>query len=484
VKLTPQQDAFLVACAEPGSLILDSVAGSGKTTTLALGAAKITGTGLATSFSKETALDLGKAMPSNFPASTIHSAGFSAIKQKLGGARLDKEKLYKTVSAITSEYEEGWRLTSDVMRLAEQAQTAGIQPENERTLIQDTMENWEALADQYDLEFDETLLRLARATIIESTRQAFEDHLVSFNEMLTLPLFFPMRIEQFPTVIVDEAQDLSPIQHALLARMLRHNGRVIAAGDKAQAIYAFRGAMSDSYSELVSTFGARELQLSVSFRCPQAVVREAQRFVSHIQWAPSAPEGSVTTHADIALRDLSRTIICRNNAPLTRLALRLIIAGHTAQVAGRDIGAGLKSLTKRVDSRRDSDKTRTPEFLDRLLRWQEKEVQRKPRSKPRIQDKVECLSALAGHHRTLGDLRSHLNRLFVKDTKAEFELRTVHGAKGKEWPDVAILDPHLMPSKWAKQDWEQQQERNLQYVAVTRAKEALHYIYSDQIEAQ
>jgi ATP-dependent exoDNAse (exonuclease V) beta subunit len=56
----------------------------------------------------------------------------------------------------------------------------------------------------------------------------------------------------------------------------------------------------------------------------------------------------------------------------------------------------------------------------------------------------------------------------------------VHKAKGLECPRVFILDPHRMPSKWARQQWMQRQEVNIQYVAVTRAKSELYYIRLDQ----
>jgi hypothetical protein len=47
---------------------------------------------------------------------------------------------------------------------------------------------------------------------------------------------------------------------------------------------------------------------------------------------------------------------------------------------------------------------------------------------------------------------------------------------------VYILDGHLMPSKWAKQPWQQVQEQNLRYVAVTRALDSLYFIESKQIQ--
>jgi superfamily I DNA/RNA helicase len=486
MKLTPQQTAFLDACSDTDSLILDSVAGSGKSTTLALGADVIPGTGFATSFSKLTTEDLKKKMPSSFPASTMHSAGLAALKKAWGKVTTDTSanKIYNFVKKEVDKIEGDWKLTNPILRLIDTAQTAGIMPNNERALLPDTRETWEALAEQYDIDFDLQIYTIAHAGLVHSTKVALEEHIVTFNEMLSLPFLFPFRVSQHKTIIVDEAQDLSPIQHALIARMLRQGGRIIGAGDKFQAIYGFRGAMTNSYSEFVEKFSAREMQLSVSFRCPKAVISEAQRLVPHIQSAPSAIEGSVTTHGDIQIANLPRVIICRNNSPLIKLALRLLAQGHPAEIAGKDIGAGLKALTNRVDSRRDSDHTSIGNFLDRLDRWGEKEIARKPKSAGRVADKIAALYAISESCRTLGDIRKKLESLFASPTKMNengFLLSTIHKCKGLEWPHVAILDPWLMPSKFAEQEWEKQQEHNLSYVAITRAQQTLHYVNSDSI---
>jgi superfamily I DNA/RNA helicase len=55
-------------------------------------------------------------------------------------------------------------------------------------------------------------------------------------------------------------------------------------------------------------------------------------------------------------------------------------------------------------------------------------------------------------------------------------LCTVHKCKGLEAPRAIILNSFLMPSRFAKQDWQIEQERNLIYVAQTRAKEILAYV--------
>jgi superfamily I DNA/RNA helicase len=58
----------------------------------------------------------------------------------------------------------------------------------------------------------------------------------------------------------------------------------------------------------------------------------------------------------------------------------------------------------------------------------------------------------------------------------------VHKAKGLEAQRVFILEPHLMPSKWARQEWQQEQEANIIYVAVTRALETLVYLPLEVVE--
>jgi superfamily I DNA/RNA helicase len=55
----------------------------------------------------------------------------------------------------------------------------------------------------------------------------------------------------------------------------------------------------------------------------------------------------------------------------------------------------------------------------------------------------------------------------------------VHRAKGLEAKNVFILKPELLPHPMAKQPWQQEQERNIKYVAFTRALESLQFITED-----
>jgi len=488
---TPQQIAFVETATGKNSVALKACAGSGKTYSLQKWANAASGTGCATSFSKSTADELGKKMPSRFRTSTMHSACLSAIRKSGRYKNMPKNdplspnsKIYTITSEVMGDSSSAWEYQSPVMKLVSAAKTYGIinRSFGRPGLRADEDENWEELADQYDINFNDEILTLARRVLELSTSMALKEGILDFDDMLYIATLWPHRFAKHSKIIVDEAQDLSSIQVEALTKMLMPGAVVVAAGDEHQAIYGFRGALTDSYSVLISRFGMIEMPLTVSFRCPKAVVREAQRWVPEIESAPNASEGDVIWHEELNILDVPKTVICRNNAPLIRLALKLLVAGRTAEVAGRDIGKGLISLTKRITKKNLS----TDDFLVRLEKWADREISRKPRSKPSVMDKKSALEALALHHPDLRSIQQHLEKLYPDPKSrnyrpAEVHLSTIHKAKGREWPDVLLLDPQLMPSKYAEQEWEIQQEHNMAYVGVTRAQRVLHYVNSETI---
>ena len=73
-----------------------------------------------------------------------------------------------------------------------------------------------------------------------------------------------------------------------------------------------------------------------------------------------------------------------------------------------------------------------------------------------------------------------LERLFSDNEKKGVVLSTIHKSKGLEADNVFILDVNLIPSKYATTKDQLKQERNLLYVAITRAKNKLIYINSNK----
>lgn len=265
-----------------------------------------------------------------------------------------------------------------------------------------------------------------------------------------------------------------------------------------QAIYGFTGADNDALDIIQRDFNATRMPLTVSYRCPQAVVRHAQELVSHIEAAPWAKEGAV--HELIyTVRDeeghtgeelfwsewvpiLKRedAILCRNTKPLISLAFELIRKDHGCHVEGRDIGMGLVKIVKRTgcdtvrEIRASLDEHLSAEY-ERLLN---KNKEAKAES---LKDQIETIFVILDQlsfSDPLYKVEQKILGLFG-DTEpgkpaSSTTLSTVHKAKGREWNRVFLWDRNkFMPSKWAKQPWQLQQETNLTYVAITRAKETL-----------
>lgn len=202
--------------------------------------------------------------------------------------------------------------------------------------------------------------------------------------------------------------------------------------------------------------------------------------------SPYAPEGSVKSLPSYSKEDFSSSsvILCRNTAPLIKFAFQLIRRNVGCRVLGKEIGLNLITIVKKQNANSVDD------LRNRLDLWRNREVERAIRkgeesAAEAIEDKFTCLCIfienLKEDDRTVNSLCSTISSLFDDTKRGLLTLCTVHKSKGMEWPTVFILDKSkLMPSKWAKTPWAQEQEQNLIYVALTRAQVDLRYIDSDQ----
>ncbi len=310
--------------------------------------------------------------------------------------------------------------------------------------------------------------------------------MIDFDDQLYLPTILGAKFQQYDVVMVDEAQDLSSVQREMVRRSLKREGRLVAVGDAHQSCYGFRGAMHDAMDRIAEEFGCARLPLSISYRCPRAIVAEAAKLVPEIESHEAAPEGIVTTHtaalgpASFAEGD---AVLCRFNAPIVTLAYKLIRSGVPARVLGREIGKGLDTLITKLGARDLDDLTSrlgTYYARESAKLLAKGEVGRVDALADRVQTIEALIDELPEGERTIERLRDVIASLFSDDAKARsVTLATVHKAKGLEWDRVWILDPDRA-SPFATQPWMQTQERNIRYIAITRARRELRYVRLDQ----
>jgi hypothetical protein len=252
-----------------------------------------------------------------------------------------------------------------------------------------------------------------------------------------------------------------------------------------QAIYGFTGSTARAMDELKSKFNCDQLPLSVSYRCPVAVVTEAAKLVPVIEHAENAEEGSVTDltqiEAKIKISTLSEydIILCRTNAPLSALAWKLIQARIPVSILGRDIGKNLMVL---IDSFRTNDIIEMTTKLKAWLNLQLSKYADNEMMQSNVLDRYQSIMCFAEDSLDVPSMKRTIEELFSDDlSDSKLVLSSIHKSKGMEFNNVAILNPELIPIKYAKQDWQLEQERNLKYVAITRAIKSLVYFKDTQL---
>ena len=497
-----------------GSAIVKAVAGSGKTTTMknALRYLPPTAHVQMFAFNVEAAEALKAAIAeleglggrsyAHVRAGTFHSIGYGAIRRHLNLNRdltPDASKCRKLLRAMLGESEEGLvtfqRYAAFSVKLVGLAKGEGI-----GALVPDTEERWYDLVDHYGLYLDSaeaddaTGIAIARTLLMNSNGAAREGQL-DYDDLLYLVCLWKLRLWRNDVVIADEAQDTNPVRRAMLHLALKDGGRLYAVGDEKQSIYGFTGASNDAMALIASEFNARELPLTVSYRCSRTVVERAQAWVPYIESAPSAPEGRVQDdlplHAALNQLGPEDAMLCRQTAPLVSVAYGLIARGRPCRILGKEIGDGLVNL---IEQQRARGLDRLVEKLDA---FREREVAKftargEETRGEAVSDRVNCVlvivDALPETERTVPALIKRIEGMFADAKRGEKQtmltLCTVHKAKGKEWDTVAILRPELMPSRAARQVWQTEQETNLMYVAATRAKTNLIYCADGDMEME
>ncbi len=492
---TPQQLAVIDAAGRPGNQLIDAKAGTGKTTTLIGVCSRLSGYTAFCAYNKKIADEIGAKVRtaglSNVKAGTFHSFGFQNWRRVAPHVKVDAFKVANIMQAMQID-EELQPFVSAAVSLAKQRAIGVLCPTTDHSA-------WQYLVDHFDLEDKltsegkDTLcmedvvangLALAKQVLQRSIEQ--DRDVIDFDDMIYAPLVHKVKVWQNDNVLIDEAQDTNPARRALAKAMLKPGGKLIAVGDPNQAIYGFTGADNDAMDLIKQEFNCTVMPLTVSFRCPTSVIELAQTWVPTIEAAPNAKAGTVTVMADVAFRkleahmvDAESAMLCRNTKPLVEEAYALIRRGIGCHVEGKDIGKGLLNLVNKWKARSlDALRTKLETHLEKeVAKFMAKGQEQKAES---LTDRIETLFVIMDQcvGGDVNTLREQINKLFgdveAGNPSPNFTLSTVHKSKGREWKRVYLLGrAKYMPSKFARQDWQFAQERNLMYVAVTRSLDTL-----------
>lgn len=479
---SPYQNSFFEAVSTTNdNLVLEAVAGSGKTTTILEAMRRIGSTDvLFLAFNKSIQMELASRVPMGVTTKTLNALGHSILSPKLSQRKLNSYKPHNTLKGMLKEdvYKEyGWQLAT--LLCTSRHHGIGIRTPLDLETWREFLLGSEVSVPPENVDQFAEILRLAFNQMLDNFAEDPD-----FDDQLYIPIYKEWTFPKYSVVFVDEAQDLSFINHMQLVRLRDRGARIIAVGDSKQAIYAFRGADSRSMGNLSRTFDARTLPLSICYRCGKEIVRHAQRLVPYIEYAESSPVGSIVRHEEDlhpASFEPKSMVVCRNNAPLFSLALHFL----REKVPCYIVTDFAKELIRLIDKLGGGS---TAQLRVRLLRWQDEEIAKAMKMNREhlidlIQDKVDSLLPFMDEYQFALQVKNAIEHLSMNT--AGPRLSSIHKAKGLEAEHVYILRPDLLPSKRALayydltgDDGPLQQERNLEYVAITRAKLFLHYLPS------
>lgn len=469
-----QEAIFQAVKSTNDNLIIRAVAGSGKTTTIveALKLVPPSKKCLFLAFNKAIALSLSERVPPHVEAKTMHSLGWGVCSKNIGWFRSNGNKVRNIFYYKVNDMN---RLTMSEKKLL-YAQTNAIcnlvsLMKANLVLTHEAFEDrWMEIAEKNDIKLPKDLktfkFNLSRTYWLSMETLT----VVDFDDMILFPTVkdsweFP---KKYDCIFIDEAQDLSPVQHLFLSKFLLPNGRIIAVGDPSQAIYGFSGASPYSMAELEKKYSMKSMPLSICYRCGSSIVEKAQRLVPEIESHPEASAGQIRscdTYSMMLEATAGDMIICRNVSPILSLVPQFLMEHRAINFPYPDIVA---ELVNALEICRGVVGNTTGQGVHKFLLENSLATEHGDELAP-------ILKTFAQLFPITPITEKHIVEFLGEKERSVF-ISSIHKAKGLEANRVYIYRPELMPAPNATQDWQLLQEKNLEYVAITRAKKELVYV--------
>lgn len=459
-----------------GNAFVEAVAGSGKTTTLRLIAERCGGVGIFVCFAKAIAEDLSKKLPEGWKSSTLDSIAYRLGAASIGRMQVESGKYYPIASKAIDRYglDEVPDISKTLMQMID-FQRATRTPFKQAAMTDLCEKMGFIVPDELRIKFFQAVRWcLGQGLDLDRIKK---DGLVDFNDLRTLvaEAHLPVR-QKHHWVLVDEAQDLNRVQMEMIKHLLVPGGRIIFVGDRHQAIFGFNGSDSEAVDHIIESFDAKLFPLPVSYRCSLAVVSEAQAIVPHIVAREGAEEGMVEKASyDEMMEAVSPGdfIIARTGMPLLHAAIALSHKGMPVD---------LKKFDREVHGWLDAYEKDGGQLLPRFaierarsaLIGRHREAGAEYLIPGEEERAIALLSlAVASGAKSFGGLHAAIKKM---SQPGGVTLLTAHGSKGLETSRVWLLGPEDFPYEKATKAWEIEQEFNLKYVAMTRAKSDLFFV--------
>lgn len=334
-------------------------------------------------------------------------------------------------------------------------------------------------------------------------RMYYEQGIIDFTDQvyITVKLLFERGNNfevpgylQFYNIFVDEAQDLSRVQQHMIRFLKRADGKYVFVADKFQAIYGFAGADTRSVETIEKLFNTRTLSLPINYRCGTSHINYINKLYPDIQIQAhdKAEKGNIHTISMKQMIDkveIGDFIIARKNSELCDIIISLLMNHKAIYIKDKDM---MKNIIKAI---KKSGAISLKDLSNEMYKLQKKSLSDKQNcddnnidntsinSKIDIYDAVLILisgykqiSKEEGIKDSIDAFIQYIDKmLHSDDSDNAITCTSIHQVKGLEANNVFVFGS--LPYTFLGRTKDQiQQEINLHYIAISRAKKNLYLV--------
>lgn len=489
-----------------GNAFISAKAGSGKTTTMvqAMKLVPEKNKCIFLAFNNKIVDELKTRVSDhkNCDVNTVHALGLSIITARFGNVSVDEFK-------YDSYLRQNIAQLSDFECLKQNRRTFKLYYKNIRKLVN--------LSRLFLCQSEKEISKLARergievlcdepdvvSKILEWGRENIET--VDYTDMVWLPnelLLKPPK--RYDWVFCDEVQDFSLAYYSLVEKCIKRGGRLFSVGDEKQMINGFAGASEIAMEKIKNRPNTNIFTLPVCYRCDRKIVNLAKKYVPEIKCKDGADDGDILYDCSTGVISNGDLVLSRTNAPLAKLYMTLLKRGVKCSITG---GSMVEDLIRYVEDTNEEELNQdvfaTGVFYDlySMLFSKAKALADEngatlddamlSQQSLTIYDSIQTLKILSEGLTKKEELLERLKTIniyngpetFVSDDQPNIgiTLSTIHKAKGMECDRVFILCEPSLPISDSMPEWEREQEKNLEYVAFTRAKHLLGFVSEKHI---
>ena len=343
------------------------------------------------------------------------------------------------------------------------------------------------------------------------SKQQFETQgVIDFTDMLWIT-FNKLKYDNwevpywalYTNIYCDEVQDFSNIQLNFLKFIKRTKGRYVFIGDFHQAIYNFAGANAQAFNQIPKMFAPVEtFDLPICYRCAKSHLSRVNReYGIPILPCDNAPMGFVKTIDKNKISEYAKAgdmVISRKNKWIAEVVLDLARNGTPIFIEDKEM---VEAIKRQILSSKCTSVGTLEKFLQKvisnynkkLFEIVSKNVREGGHEEERLEAVAETNSKIDNTSFLLEILEGYLENHASSDSISKFSnfidkllnttpspncvrLCSIHKAKGLEATNVFVLNEAKINYDFRNSKEQNIQEKNLSYIATTRAKEGLYLV--------